>query len=73
VGCRSLIRRYEGRTNFPPLQLYALCEMLIGISALLVPLQIALGPSPTRTNRWSKRAFPPAVYYLVAGAWLALT
>src|SRR5260370_18492425 len=39
----TLIRRYEGRTNFPPLRLYAFCELLIGVSALLVPLQMIWG------------------------------
>ena len=38
-----LIRRYEGRINFPPLRLYALSELLIGASAVLVPFQLLLG------------------------------
>src|SRR5215469_12566250 len=38
-----LVRRYGDRLNFPPLRLYALTELLIGISALAVPLQLAWG------------------------------
>src|SRR6516225_3163398 len=39
----ALVRRYGERINFPPLRLYALSEFLIGISALLVPLQLTWG------------------------------
>src|SRR5271154_957303 len=38
-----LIRRYEGRINFPPLRLYALSELLIGASAVLVPIELLWG------------------------------
>ena len=37
-----LIRRHEARINFPPLRIYALTELLIGVSALMVPYQFAL-------------------------------
>jgi spermidine synthase len=30
----TLIRRYEGRTNFPPLRLYALCELEFACTAM---------------------------------------
>jgi spermidine synthase len=68
----TLIRRYEGRTNFPPLRLYALCELLIGISALLVPLQMLWGHRLLEQLS-GQNGISSGSYYLVAGTWLALT
>src|ERR1022692_4374577 len=42
-GSGYLLRRYETRFHFPALRLYALAELLIGISAVLVPLQLMWG------------------------------
>lgn len=68
----ALIRRYEGRTQLPPLRLYALCELLIGTSALLVPLQLGWGH--LLLERMSAQiGISSGAYYLVAGAWLAVT
>jgi spermidine synthase len=68
----ALVRRYGNRIKFPPLRLYALSELIIGISALAVPLQLASG------NRMLERIaghvpLSSASYYVVSGAWLALT
>jgi len=64
-----LIRRYEARVNFPPLRFYALAELLIGASALVVPLQLALGrrllEHVSVSSSWA--------YYLSSGFWIALT
>ena len=68
----ALIRRYEGRTQFPPLRLYALCEFLIGISALVVPMQLLWGHRLLE-NMSGQVGISSGTYYLVAGAWLALT
>jgi spermidine synthase len=68
----SLIRRYEGRTNFPPLRLYAVCEFLIGVSALLVPLQMVWGHRLLEQLS-GQNGISSGSYYLVAGTWLALT
>ncbi len=68
----TLIRRYEGRTNFPPLRLYALCELLIGVSAILVPLQMLWGHRLLEQLS-GQNGISSASYYLVAGTWLALT
>src|SRR5579859_1576207 len=38
-----LLRRYETRLAMPALRLYALTELLIGISAILVPLELLWG------------------------------
>src|ERR1700741_4618799 len=37
------IRRHGDAIRFPPLRLYALTEFLIGVSALVVPLELAWG------------------------------
>lgn len=68
----TLIRRYEGRTNLPPLRLYALCELLIGISAILVPLQMLWGHRLLEQLS-GQNGISSGSYYLVAGTWLALT
>jgi spermidine synthase len=68
----TLIRRYEGRTNFPPLRLYAFCELLIGVSALLVPLQMIWGHRLLEQLS-GQNGISSSSYYLVAGTWLALT
>lgn len=64
-----LIRKYEARTIFPPLRFYALAELLIGASALLVPLQLALGrrllENVSVSSSWA--------YYLSSGLWIAIT
>ena len=42
-GSGRLIRKYESGIRIPALRLYALAELLIGISALLVPIQLLWG------------------------------
>ena len=67
-----LIRRYEGRINFPPLRLYALSELLIGASAVLVPFQLLLGHR--LVERMGEHvAVSSGVYYVASGLWLTLT
>jgi len=68
----TFIRRYEERINFPPLRLYALCELLIGVSALLVPLQMRWGHRLLEQLS-GQNGISSGAYYLVAGSWLALT
>ena len=67
-----LIRNFEDHTNFPPLRLYAVCEMLIGLSALLVPVQLLWGHRLLQ-NLTGQSGISSGAYYLVAGLWLALT
>ena len=68
----ALIRRYEDRTQLPPLRLYALCELLIGISALVVPMQLLWGHRLLE-NLSGSVGISSGTYYVVAGAWLAFT
>src|SRR5215472_6758251 len=66
-----LVRRYGDRFNFPPLRLYALTELLIGISALAVPWQLAWG-SRLIENMASRVPLSSYLYYLISGVWLVL-
>src|ERR1700732_388081 len=64
-----LIRRYSGRIRFPALRLYALAELLIGVSALLVPLQLQWGRSLLQHVGVSSSG----AYYIASGIWIVLT
>jgi len=71
-GGGFLVRKYGNRLTFPPLRLYALSELLIGCSALLVPLEFRLGG--TLLEHFTRNISQSSpVYYLVAGGWLAFT
>jgi len=68
----ALVRRYERQISFPPLRLYALAELLIGVSALAVPFQLVWGHQ--LLGRIAEHiAVSSAAYYLVSGTWLGLT
>jgi len=68
----ELIQRYEQRLNFPPLWLYALAELLIGVSALAVPLQLLWGHALLE-RLTGHVSVSSATYYLVSGVWVGLT
>jgi predicted membrane-bound spermidine synthase len=68
-GSGRLIREYENRIKIPAIRLYALAELLIGISALLVPFQLLSGRKLLERMAVSSSA----AYYLGSGIWLALT
>ena len=68
-GSGRLIRAYKSRQRIPTLHLYALAELLIGISALVVPYQFLSGRQLLErlavSSSWS--------YYLGSGICIALT
>lgn len=67
-----LLRIYAGKLNSPPLHLYAVCEMLIGCSAVVVPLELLLGRyALEHIGNWMQLS--SGTYYVVAGVWLAAT
>ena len=66
------VRRYGDRIEFPPLRLYAVCELLIGVSALLVPLELAWG-GRLLEGLGGNATVSSGAFYLLSGAWLALT
>lgn len=68
----ALIRRFESKPSVPPLRLYAICELLIGAGALLVPLQLLWGHRILEAIA-GQSGISSGSFYLVAGAWLALT
>ena len=68
-GSGRLIRKYENRVRVPALRLYALAELLIGMSALLVPYQLLWG---RKLLEWIGASSSWA-YYLGSGTWIALT
>jgi spermidine synthase len=72
IGTGTWVQRFGGRISFPPLLLYALAELLIGISAFLVPAELALGH---RLQQAIAEHFQlsSALSYIVSGGWLALT
>jgi spermidine synthase len=68
----ALMRRYGDRINFPPLRLYALLELLIGLSALVVPAELVWGHRLLE-GLADRAAVSSAAYYLLSGVWLAAT
>src|SRR5260370_26926644 len=64
-----LVRKYGEVHRFSALRFYALTELLIGISALLVPHQLLFGRRLLQHLDLSS-SFG---YYLASGIWLALT
>ncbi len=64
-----LVQKRDRSITFPPLRLYALTELLIGISAVTVPRELAWG----RTLLSSLPLSSSAAFYLASGAWIALT
>src|SRR4029077_13526747 len=68
-GSGRLIRKYENSIRTPTLRLYALAELLIGMSALLVPYQLLWGRKLLERMAVSSSA----AYYLGSGICLALT
>jgi spermidine synthase len=68
----ALIRHYGNRIRLHRLRLYACSEILIAVSALAVPLQLAWGNR--LLGQMADRApISSGAYYLISGAWLALT
>ena len=65
-------RRYGDRIRFSVLRLYGFIELLIGISALLVPLELALG-SRLLEKVAGQVSMSSGTFYLLSGPWLALT
>jgi len=66
------LRRYGSRLGIPPLRLYALLEILIGISAFVVPLELVEGHRLLE-HLTATVAMSSGMYYLVSFLWLAVT
>src|ERR1039458_7059467 len=68
----ALVRRYGDRISFPPLRLYGLLELMIGLSALVVPAELVWGHRLLESLA-DRAAVSSAAYYVIAGLWLAAT
>jgi len=71
-GSGYLIRRYGNRIKFPPLRLYAITELLIGVSAITVPYFLSLGRQLLQQTI-IHTFLSPAWHYLLAAIWLTVT
>jgi spermidine synthase len=67
-----LIRRYGSRFTAPPLQLYAMAELFIGCSAVVVPLELLAGRFVLE-HVGSSLALSSSGYYVAAGLWMAFS
>lgn len=63
------IRTYEGHSKTLAMRLYAFVELTIGVSALVVPYELMIGRSLLGHSAVSSSSG----YYLISGAWVALT
>jgi spermidine synthase len=66
------IRSRKLPSHVPALRLYALTELLIGLSAILVPHELVWGRI-VLARIDAGAPLPTAVYYLAAGSWIGLT
>jgi spermidine synthase len=65
------VGQWRGRLRFPALRLYALTELLIGVSGLLVPLELSWGRGLLEKLD-NAHPLSSTAYYLAAGIWIAL-
>ncbi len=66
------VRRYGERIKSPALRIYGIIELLIGFSALMVPLELVWG-SRLLEHVAGQASVSSGIFYLMSGAWLALT
>jgi len=66
------MRRYGQRLKISPLRLYGVIELLIGVSALVVPLELGWG-SRLLEQMAGSVSISSGTYYLISGLWLGLT
>ncbi|MGA2964973.1 MAG: fused MFS/spermidine synthase [Terriglobales bacterium] len=72
VAAGTWIRRHGGEVRISPLRLYALTELLIGVSALAVPLELGWGHRILQAIA-AQGTLSSGLSYVVSGAWMALT
>jgi spermidine synthase len=71
-GAGRHLRSRKASLSFPPLRLYALTELLIGVSAILVPRELVWGRMLLEKLN-AGTPLPVAAYYVDAGFWIGLT
>jgi spermidine synthase len=70
-GAGHLLRKWGRLLFVPPLRLYALAELLIGISALVVPIELSWGRA--LLQRLETHGLSSPSFYLAAGTCIALS
>src|SRR5580698_7925926 len=65
-----LLRKYARRLTYPPLHLYAMAELFIGCSAVVVPLELLTGRLVLE-HVGKSLSLSSTGYYIAAGIWLA--
>lgn len=65
-----LVRKYARRLTSPPLHLYAMAELGIGVSAVVAPLELVAGRFVLE-HVGSSLSLSSSGYYFAAGVWLA--
>ncbi len=68
----QLVSKYAERLTASPLQLYGVAELMIGCSAVVVPLELLLG-RVVLEHVGASLSLSSAGYYVAAGVWLACT
>ncbi|HEY1660117.1 MAG TPA: hypothetical protein VGG14_17330 [Candidatus Sulfotelmatobacter sp.] len=66
-----IVRKYGDHLGFPVLRLYALTELLIGVSATVVPLQFLWGREILLKLVYGM-SFSSWAYFFPAGVWIAI-
>ncbi|MGA8088519.1 MAG: hypothetical protein WCA10_14515 [Terracidiphilus sp.] len=70
-GAGGLVRRYGQRPGFPSLRLYGLTELLIGLSSLAVPAELAWGHRLLESMT-AQNAYSSGSYYVASGILVAV-
>ncbi len=70
-GAGGLVRRYGQRPGFRSLRLYGLTELLIGLSSLAVPVELAWGHRLLESMT-AENAYSSGSYYLASGILVAV-
>jgi len=70
-GAGQLVKKWRGQLPFPALRLYGFAELLIGISALIVPFELVWGRH--LLEQLETRGLSSSGYYVAAGAWIAFS
>jgi predicted membrane-bound spermidine synthase len=68
----TLLHRYGDKIRFPALRIYASLELMIGLSALVVPVELAWGHQLLAALA-DHAAVSSGLYYIIAGLCLSLT
>ncbi|HEY6337911.1 MAG TPA: fused MFS/spermidine synthase, partial [Candidatus Sulfotelmatobacter sp.] len=71
-GAGRYVRNRKASSSVPAVRLYALTELLIGLSAILVPRELAWGRVLLEKVD-AGAPLPLATYYLAAGLWIGLS